>query len=222
MVSRKYIKTTILEYLNEQVSNELIRDMKAFGLSRGNIDSEGYVTLYHGGVELPERLKEDEIFFMSSSYDGALDYAKMRKGEVFEIKVKPEDVNWNQGSYEVEFDKGGLIRDGKIISKIKEKTFSVNPFNEIKNSYSGYMKISDEIFKWIERTLNYYISSKKMTPNESYKQLIDDIDFYYMMDEEDVEFVEFAEMLDYSVVDNLSSDLSDLNTIEFNEVFYES
>jgi hypothetical protein len=221
MELRKFIATTIREFLNEQVSNDTLRDMKAFGLSRNNIDNDGYVTLYHGGKELPERLKEDEIFFMTSSYDEALDYAKMRRGEVFEIKVRPEDVNWNQGSYEVEFDKGGLIRNGKIIPKIKEKKFLVNPFNEIKNSYSGYEKISDEFFKWIERTLNYYISSKKMSPNESYKQLIGDIDYYYMMDEEDNDFVEFAKILKYLDVNKLSKDLSYLSSLDFDEVFYE-
>lgn len=58
-----------------------------------------------------------KYFFMTPYYDEALDYAKMRGGKVFEIKVKPEDVNWNQGSYKVEFDKGGLIINGKIIPK---------------------------------------------------------------------------------------------------------
>ncbi|MBN2776738.1 MAG: hypothetical protein JXR36_03805 [Bacteroidales bacterium] len=206
--------------MNEQVSNDTLRDMKAFGLTRNDIDNDGYVTLYHGGKELPERLKEDEIFFTTSSYDEALDYAKMRKGDVFEIKVRPEDVNWNQGSYEVEFDKGGLIRDGKIIPQIKDKNFKANPFNEIKNSYNGYGNISDELFKWVERTLNYYVSTKKMTPNESYKQLIDDIDYYYMMDEENNNFLEFVEILKYSDANKLSKDLSDLSSLDFNEVFY--
>ena len=218
---KKFIATTIREYLNEQSLNDTLRDMKAFGLNKGDIDNDGYVTLYHGGKELPDTLREDEIFFMTSSYDEALDYAKMRNGEVFEIKVRPEDVNWNQGSYEVEFDKGGIIRNGKIIPKIKEKNFSVNLFSDMKNSYSGYGKISDELFKWVERTLKYYMSDKKMSPIESYKKLIDDIDYYYMMDSEASDFIEFAKMLKYSDMNKLSDDLSDLSSLDFNDVFYE-
>lgn len=60
-----------------------------------------------------------------------------------------------------------------------------------------------------------------MSTNESYRQLIDDIDYYYMMDEEDNDFVEFAKILKYSDVNKLSKDLSDLSSLDFNEVFYE-
>ena len=221
MKLRKFIATTIREYLNEQVSNDTLRDMKAFGLSRNDIDSDGYVTLYHGGKELPERLKEDEIFFMTSSYDEALDYAKMRNGEVFEIKVRPEDVTWNQGSYEVEFDKGGLIRNGKIIPKITEKRYSVNLHTDIKNSYFAYNTISDEIFKWIERSLNYYISTNKMTPNDSYNKIVEDIEYYYYMDVEDDEFIDFGKTLKYNDLDKLHKDLNTLTNISIDECFYE-
>lgn len=59
----KFISTTISEYLNEKLSNDILKDMKAFGLNKNYIDGDGYVTLYHGGKQLPEKLKEDEIFF---------------------------------------------------------------------------------------------------------------------------------------------------------------
>jgi hypothetical protein len=221
MESRKFIATSMREYLNEQVSIETLRDMKAFGLSKSNIDSDGYVALYHAGKELPERLNADEIFFMTSSYDEALDYAKMRKGEVFEIKVRPKDVNWNQGSYEVEFDKGGLIRNGKIIPKITEKKYSLNKYIDIKNSYFGYSTISDEIFKWVERTLNYYIQQKKMLPNDAYDKIVEDIEYFYYMDEEDGDFIEFSKTLKYDNFNKLYGDLSELNNISFDECFYE-
>lgn len=222
MKIENFVESIINEYLNEQVSKDTLKNMKAFGLGKNDIDGEGYVTLYHGGKELPDSLKEDEIFYMTSFYDEALDYAKMRRGEVFEIKVNPEDVNWNQGSYEIEFDKGGLIRNGKIIPKFKDKSFEIKSYNEIKNSYSLYQNISDELFKWVERTLKYYISNKKMKPIQSHKQLIDDIDYYYMMDEEDEELIEFAKLLKYSDTGKLIEDLSDILILNFNDVFYEN
>jgi hypothetical protein len=111
-------------YFKEDISKEVLKDMKAFGLFKSDIDSEGYVTLYHGGKKLPEKLNKDEIFFMTPNEEEANDYAKMRDGEVFTIKVKPEDVSWNQGSYEVEFDKGGYIKNGKIIPLQKKKSIS--------------------------------------------------------------------------------------------------
>lgn len=98
-----------------------LRDMKSFGLGKQDIDSDGYVTLYHGGRSLPKKLNKGEIFFMTPYYDEAKDYANMRKGRVFKIKVKPEDVNWNQGSYEVEYDKGGNIVNGFLVPLIKNK-----------------------------------------------------------------------------------------------------
>jgi hypothetical protein len=84
-------------------------------MDENDIDDNGYVTLYHGGLELPERLNPDEIFFLTNHYETAEDYARIRgeqnntEGQVFTIKVKPEDVSWNTGSGEIEFDKGGLL-----------------------------------------------------------------------------------------------------------------
>ena len=43
---------------------DVLNDMESFGLSENDIDGNGYVTLYHGGKELPEELRKDEIFFM--------------------------------------------------------------------------------------------------------------------------------------------------------------
>lgn len=79
----------------------------------GEIDSLGYTTLYHGGVALPEDgiLRPGDIFFMTPDIELAQNYADIRGGEVFTIKVKPEDVNWNTGTGEVELEKGGSIID---------------------------------------------------------------------------------------------------------------
>lgn len=87
--------------------------MSDFGMGESSIDPQGYVTLYHGGKELPEFLRPNETLFMTPSEDTAEDYAQMRGGKVFTILVKPEDVSWNTGSGEVEFDRGGefLFRD---------------------------------------------------------------------------------------------------------------
>lgn len=98
--------------LLESVSKQTLKEMEQFGVDKGDIDEDGYVTLYHGGVKLPKVLNKDEIFFMTPDYELAKDYARMRGGKVFTLKVKPDDVNWNQGSYEVEYDKGGHIIDG--------------------------------------------------------------------------------------------------------------
>jgi hypothetical protein len=110
-----------------------LKDMKSFGLSKNDIDDNGYITLYHGGKSLPKKLNKDEIFFMTPYYDEAKDYANMRKGEVFTLKVNPKDVNWNQGSYEVEYTKGGEIINGTIYppkSKIKFGTNKKYDFND--------------------------------------------------------------------------------------------
>lgn len=109
--------------LQEKEDTFIIKDMKAFGLSSSDIDSDGYVTLYHGGVKLPSTLKKNEIFFMTASDREAEEYAQMRKGRIFKLKVKPEDVNWNQGSYEIEYTKGGKIINGTIIPPEAKVTF---------------------------------------------------------------------------------------------------
>jgi hypothetical protein len=140
----------------------------------------------------------------------------------FTIRKVINNKDKNHKSSVLTISRSDIIRFGNYLYEdnfgLKRK---YDKYLEIKNSYSGYEKISDELFKWIERTLNYYVSTKKMTPNESYKQLIDNIDYYYMMDEEDNNFLEFGEILKYSDVNKLSKDLSDLSSLDFNEVFYE-
>ncbi|MEK6829508.1 MAG: hypothetical protein AABY15_05225 [Nanoarchaeota archaeon] len=116
--------------INESVDEDTLSRMRDFGMDEGDIDGNGYVTLYHGGIEMPDRLNPNEIFFLTNDYSTAEMYANMRgeknetQGEVFIIKVKPEDVSWNTGSGEIEFDRGGLIsrRDGylTIIPKTEE------------------------------------------------------------------------------------------------------
>jgi hypothetical protein len=101
-------------FKNFQLNEGYLQDMVYFGLTRDDIDDNGYVTLYHGGKKLPVVLNKDEIFFMTPSLELAQDYAAMRKGQVFTLKVKPEDVHWNQGSQEVEYDQGGKIINGVI------------------------------------------------------------------------------------------------------------
>lgn len=78
-----------------------------------SIDPLGYATLYHGGTSMPESgiLEPGRVFFMSPDKNVAQEYAEMRGGEVFTIKVKPEDVYWNEGTGEVEFSKGSSIVD---------------------------------------------------------------------------------------------------------------
>lgn len=127
-----------------ELINETISDMKTFGLTQYDLDEDGYVTLYHGTTNPKTILKKDEIFFMTPNYNEALDYTKMRqkqynkKGVVQEIKVKPNDVYWNQGSYEVEFDKGGKIVNGYLIpSKTKPKTKPKNKNIEYKGIKIG-------------------------------------------------------------------------------------
>ena len=118
-------------------SKAILKDMEAFGLSKEDIDSDGLVTLYHGGVELPEKLNEGEIFFMTPSIEEAKDYARIRGGEVFTLKVKPEYVNFNQGSYEVEFDLGGRIQNGEIIpAKIPKKEHDILDKNITYKNYA--------------------------------------------------------------------------------------
>ena len=109
--------------LNESVSSDTLFRMKEFGLSRADIDSEGYITVYHGGAKLPRKLNKDEIFFLSNSREVAEDYAKMRHGQVFELRVRPDDVLFNTGSNEIEYDKGGSIVDGKIVPPEQKKRF---------------------------------------------------------------------------------------------------
>ena len=107
------IRKIIRQILSEQFDEDTLIRMSDFGMDESSIDPQGYVTLYHGGKELPEFLRPNETLFMTPSEDIAEDYAQMRGGKVFTILVKPEDVSWNTGSGEVEFDRGGefLFRD---------------------------------------------------------------------------------------------------------------
>jgi hypothetical protein len=205
---------------NKSINEGYLQDMMAFGLNKDDIDSDGYVTLYHGGKELPKRLKEDEIFFMISDEETAKDYAKIRNGKVFTIKVRPEDVSWNHGSYEVEFDKGGIIRNGKIIPKTESKKYLVKSYDRIKKSFYKYETIDDELFKWIERTIKEYI--KKMSYKEAIDKLESDIDYLSDLDDDDLIFVEFAECSKYTDYNLLHKDLRILSNITFDEVFEEN
>ena len=139
------------DHLSESVSRDTLRDMRAFGLSAGDIKN-GYVTLYHGGKVLPKKLNRGEIFFMTASKTEAKDYARMRKGEVFEIKVRPEDVSWNQGSYEVEFQDGGKIIDGVLIKGTRAIAAKVASTKGASSEYDPWVGSVDsrqiQSYKW--------------------------------------------------------------------------
>lgn len=121
----------------KDVNNILMEaGVPTFYPDKSEIDTDGYVTLYHGGKRLPKKLRKNEIFYMTPYYDEALDYARMRGGKVFTLKVKPEDVYWNQGSYEVEYDKGGDIIDGVIYPH--KKVSSVSKISKISDTYRGF------------------------------------------------------------------------------------
>jgi len=140
------------------IPRSILKDMQAFGLSENDIDKDGFVTLFHGGKKLPTKLNKDEIFFMTPDEHEAKDYADMRNGEVFTLRVKPVDVNWNQGSYEVEFDKGGIIKNGTIIPENTKNTNTntniadyTDPWNTKKDyrgvsNYKG-VKVGDKLPK---------------------------------------------------------------------------
>ena len=114
--------------LNEGIDEDTLERMESFGVTERDIDSLGYIKLFHGGLELPEKLNAGEIFFLTNDYDTAEMYANIRgqqnetQGEVFIIKVKPEDVSWNTGSGEIEFDSGGDIVD------LGDGTYKLYPF----------------------------------------------------------------------------------------------
>lgn len=101
------IRLAIRGILSERFDEDTMNRMHDFGIDQSDVDSNGYVTLYHGGKELPEFLRPDEIFFMTSDIGTAQSYARMRQGKVFTILAKPDDVHYNTGSGEIEFDRGG-------------------------------------------------------------------------------------------------------------------
>jgi len=203
----------------ENVDKNTLQDMKTFGLNKSDIDEDGYVTLYHGGKILPDKLNKGEIFFMTADIETVKDYAKMRNGEIFTIKVNPDYVRWNQGSQEVEYDRGGIIRNGIIIPEDKDKEYLVKSAERIKESTYDSENINIPVFKWIERTINYYL--KTMNYTDAYDKLIEDIEYFENMDEEDNEYVEFAKELKYSDLDKYHKDLRKLSTSIFFEDLYE-
>lgn len=203
----------------EKVSTQTLKDMRYFHVSKNDIDEDGYVTLYHGGKVLPEILRADKIFFMTPDYTLAEDYARIRKGEVFTLKVNPDDVNWNQGSQEVEFDKGGIIRDGVIIPKTINKEYSVKSAEDIKSSFYTYENVNINLFIWIERTLNYYL--KNMTNNDALDKMIEDIEYFEYMDIDEKEYIEFAQDFKYDNIEDFHKDLRKISSLSFDEVYDE-
>lgn len=124
--------------LEKRVSQETLSRMSDFGLDKSDIGSNGLITLYHGGKKIPTNLKKGQIFYMTPSREEAQDYASMRNGEVFEIQVDPEDVSWNVGSREVEFEDGGSIKNGVLMSSNSSKVPSKDKLPKFED-------------KWIER-----------------------------------------------------------------------
>ena len=61
-----------------------------------------------------------------------------------------------------------------------------------------------------------------MTPRISFEKLMDDIDYYFIMDEEDENFIEFGEILKYTDLNKLSKDLTKLISLDFDDVFVTS
>ena len=141
---------TFKQYLLESKEKDLLLKMNEFGMSGDDIDFNGYVTLYHGGKILPKIIKPESkggIFFLTNSYDTAKDYADMRQGKVFEIKVKPQDVNWNTGSNEIEIQDGGKIVNGIFYPKNK----------------------SEDVFLPKEKEYDYNITLPETTSNDAKK-----------------------------------------------------
>jgi hypothetical protein len=114
------------------MESELSTKLADFGLNMSDLDENGYITLFHGGKKLPTTLNADQIFFLTPNEDEATDYAKMRGGKVFKVKVKATDVNWNTGSREVEIDSGGTIKNGVFIPNTTnlQKNDNLASFND--------------------------------------------------------------------------------------------
>lgn len=164
------------QFLRESIDQkELFKLMKEFGVSKSDIDSNGYITVYHGGKTLPKTIKPESsggIFFLTNNYDTAQDYADMRKGKVFEIKVKPEDVNWNTGSYEIEIQDGGKIQNGIFYPTIKK----------LPKTKKRTLKVGDIVKDWGEvlEIFEYYGSIKASNGKRSDK--VDNLQQYYEID----------------------------------------
>lgn len=143
----------------EEVDDDTLSRMSDFGMDESDIDENGYITLYHGGIELPDRLNSDEILFLTNDYATAEMYANIRgeqnktEGEVFIIKAKPEDVNWNTGSGEIEFDRGGLIsRRGGYLTIIPKTDENIDvPINVGDTVLGGKFKNKKIVVKDIDK-----------------------------------------------------------------------
>ena len=69
------------------------------------INEDGTITLYHGGNEIGNYIdikEADEIFYLTHNRELAEEYAEKNKGVVNEIKILPELVSFNTGTYEFE------------------------------------------------------------------------------------------------------------------------
>ena len=51
--------------------------------------------------------------------------------------------------------------------------------------------VSEELVKWLVRTVDYYIRVEKLTAKDSFEKLVTDIDYYYMLSSDDKKFKEF-------------------------------
>ena len=154
---RKIIREVISECfnnINESVDEDTLQRMRDFGMDEGDIDGDLYVTLYHGGFELPDKLNPGEILFLTNDYATAEMYANIRgeqnetSGEVFIIKAKPEDVSWNTGSGEIEenidvpINVGDEVLGGRFKNKrIKIKDIGKNEKGDITINNKPLLKV---------------------------------------------------------------------------------
>lgn len=152
--------------LEISTDSEILAKMQDFGLDSSDIDSDGYVTLFHGGKKLPTTINSDQIFFLTPNQSEAEDYAKMRSGKVFKLKVKPSDVTWNVGSREVEFDQGGKIRNGVIIPNTQKPTISNTDAKTDTDPWVGSKKI-----RTINRYKNLSVGDKVKSLNKKIKTI---------------------------------------------------
>ena len=163
---------TFKQYLLESKEKDLLLKMNEFGMSGDDIDFNGYVTLYHGGKILPKIIKPESkggIFFLTNSYDTAKDYADMRQGKVFEIKVKPQDVNWNTGSNEIEIQDGG-----KIVNGVFSPTTKKQPVSKKRK-----LKVGDYVKDWGEVLEIFEYYGSLMANNGKRSDKVDNLLQYY-------------------------------------------
>ena len=202
------IHTKLNEYLNSQI----LKKLNEFGID--DIDENGYVTLYHGDKKLPKILNKDQIFFLTSDYNVAVEYAKKHNGKVFTLKVKPEDVRWNTGSYEIEFDKGGIIKNGIIIPFDNKKRIPKS-YEEIKKSFND---IDDGLLLWVERTVRHYFYIEKLRFETVLQRLKEDIEYFIDLKITDKKFIEFVEINDGKDKNKIKNDLNKLYDISIDDI----